>query len=216
MPTVTVKPVDETYDDRANESWPAVEYTGLPAVSADGAFVAVVEERDGWGHVVAFGVRVLDVASSATGAWIPLNASTKAPRGAPALKRAVPAMQQRAKMAAGFFTTQPWELLVGGDTAPSEDGSWRVEGARIVVTSTDAGQPKRLVITDATTNDALADMDVSSWSRANVRCAGTTVELVGVSRPRRVAVFRQGVGPTTHACDGVVVPMAYRVVRLAK
>lgn len=47
-------------DEQACEGWSSFAYDYLPAVTTDGAIAAVVEERDGWGHVPDPGVRFVD------------------------------------------------------------------------------------------------------------------------------------------------------------
>ncbi len=62
-------PHADDVDSQSLEGWPELAYTGLPAVSLDGSQVAVVEERDGWGHVPVPGIRILGGAQER---WFPL------------------------------------------------------------------------------------------------------------------------------------------------
>ena len=48
------------------ERWSSFAYDHLPAVTTDGAIAAVVEERDGWGHVPDPGVRFVDTRDGAS------------------------------------------------------------------------------------------------------------------------------------------------------
>lgn len=48
------------------EGWSSFAYDSLPAVTTDGAIAAVVEERDGWGHVPDPGVRFVDTRDGAS------------------------------------------------------------------------------------------------------------------------------------------------------
>jgi hypothetical protein len=216
VPRITVKPIDDAYDDRDNEGWPIVTYEGLPAVSADGTRVLLVEERDGWAHVPVFGLRVVSVEPTAKGEWHPLAPSANAPAGAKQRARMVGTLQSRAKAIEAALDQTMWELLAGENAEPAGDGSWKLEGLHIVLGRSDAQEPKTLRITDTANGDLLTDQDITGWTRKGVRCAGTDIALRGISRARRVVVFSQGVGPTGHDCDGVAVATAYRAVRLAR
>lgn len=212
VPRAEARPITDTYDDRANEGWPELVYTGFPAVSADGAKVLLVEERDGSGHVAAFGVRVIDAPTSKSSEWFPFGTTAKPPRTRPSLVASVATINARASAMHGKLAKTEWRALEGAEAPPDEAGVWHVRGLSIAVTWTkdDVPQPKRLVIADERTKAKLGEHDLGAWSRKGVRCAMNDLVLRGVSDA--LLVFSQGVGPTLHDCDGVIVPTAYRVV----
>lgn len=61
-----VRPKKWVCDDQACEGWSSFAYDFLPAVTTDGAIAAVVEERDGWGHVPDPGVRFVETKDGAS------------------------------------------------------------------------------------------------------------------------------------------------------
>jgi len=209
-------PITDSYDDRPNEGWPEISYEGFPAVSADGTRVALVEERDGWRHVPRFGVRIIDAATAKSVEWFELSLSGTAPASRRASVASVPTMAKRAAAMNETLAKTEWLALVGTDAAPDASDVWHVRPLAIAVTWTtdELPQPKRLVVRDEGTTALVADRDLATWSRKGIKCARNDLQLVGASE--RLLVFKQGVGPTLHDCDGVAVPTAYRVVPLAR
>ncbi|MEA2747678.1 MAG: hypothetical protein QOI41_1821 [Myxococcales bacterium] len=69
-----IRPVKWLCDEQECEGAPRFAYDYLPAVSADGEHVAIVEERDGWGHTRVPGVRVVNSSSGASEQFFPVVA----------------------------------------------------------------------------------------------------------------------------------------------
>ena len=215
-PTVKMTPVDDSYDDRANESWPVFEYDGLPAISTDGTKIAAVEERDGWGHTPVPGIRILDAATGRSLEFLPLVPPGTAPGGSAALQRLAPTFQARTGAANAKLARTQWESLagVGGDRTAGPE--WAVDGWKIKCDrQPDSDELARLTVVDSASGKVLLDRNLATWSRANINCATPDLRLVGVSRARKIAVFRQQLGGTLHNCDGVPVPVEYRIVHLS-
>lgn len=216
VPHVQVQPITDDYDDRAHEGWPPLVYTGFPAVSEDGAKILLVEERDGFAHTAAFGVRVLDGISGQSTEWYPFGTVRQAPATRPLLVASVPRIEARIRAMETKLAKTAWRALEGNEARPDDQGVWHVRALSIGVswTAEDEPQPRRLVVTDERTRATLVERDLAGWSRKGVRCAKNDLVLRGVSETS--IVFSQHVGPTLHDCDGVVVPTAYRVVSFAR
>ena len=211
-------------DNESLEGWPAYAYTNLPAVSADGSLIAVVEERDGDGHRPVPGIRILS-ARGGTHAWFPLVPPAPKP-GSPGeeaemlttFKALVDAANRElgartwiplrrppaAKVSeAGRDRTVTWDI--GRHTLVHELADY--DEAR------DWGQPPtRIVVLDATGAEVLALPETrTSWDVGG-GCNFRSWSLVGVREEPGIALYQLELGMGGHDCDGVVQPHDWRVV----
>lgn len=220
------------------EWWPTYGYDYLPAVRADGALVAVVEERDGWGHTKTPGVRFVATSDGSTAAFHPLVT------GANDMRTYAVVNARRAEFSAlvdaanaGLDAQAWWPLLPPGEpTIELDEGKgfrkaalaegcescrvrvrWSVTG--VVVTLTGRrfqgfGIPPAdaELATVAVDGKEVARVRAAAWPRA-ASCSTTVLTPVGVRREARTAVFTETAVETTHACDGVAEPRVWHPVR---
>lgn len=215
-PRVSMKKLDDTYDGRANEGWPVFEYEGLPALSEDGTKLAVVEERDGWGHTPVPGVRVVDTATGRSLQFLALVPAGKGPEALAALAKLETVFKARIAAANEALAKVKWESLadVTADNAKDRDG-WKVDGLAIAVewATSEPGDLKKVAIRDAASNQILVERDATPWRRT-MACATPDLRLIGSNRAKKLVAFSQHLGSTLHNCDGIAIPKEYRIVRL--
>ena len=186
-------------DEQSLEGGAPLRFANLPAVSVDGELIAVVEERDGWGHVPVPGVRLL-ARDGTTVTWLPIaGTDAQATAAADAVNRelarhtwtrlALPTPTTRALPDDGLET----ELTFGPYAAhywQRHDGDTRLPPAEIRVVD-GAGH----VVAERRDTER-------AWS-APPACNLPAFQLVGVSATARVMLFTTGLGMGGHNCDGV-------------
>jgi hypothetical protein len=199
-PRIKKRALGPDEEDQMFEGHPPFAYDDLPAIADDGSRVAVVEERDGWKHTPVPGVRILEIPGGKTLAWLPL----------------VPNPDARVKAANEELAKVRWRPLAheAQEKTPQGRIDWSVDGLTISLHGGEPGAPDRVTIADEASGAALFETPGTAWARKPHRCATPDLRLVGASRAHRVVVFRQQLGPTTHACDGVAIPVDYRVAKL--
>ncbi len=206
--------------EQAQEGWPEYEYAGLPAISEDATKVAVVEERDGWGHTKTPGVRVLDNTGK-TLSWLPLVPATGAPANEANAKKAEPTFKGYVTRANAELTKTKWVALSAPEASPKAlTGSYLVtmQVGPVALRMTFASKaeyeghavPKALSFKNASTS-SLVEVDPTTWP-ARPACATPSFTVVGMTTT--LAVFHQHLGTTSHACDGVPVSHDWRVVKV--
>ncbi|MEO7094520.1 MAG: hypothetical protein ABI175_14790 [Polyangiales bacterium] len=193
-------------DGQGLEGGTPLRYRNLPAISADGSVLAVVEERDGWGHVDP-GIRLIDREGHSV-MWLPLDGTGAAVTAAVARANAElrerawvpldrPAVTNRTLADARSETT----LTLGSYTAVYErrdDGNFWLPPSRITVT--------------ANGRSLVSRTDTESAWLAQPRCNLPAFELVGASASPGVILFRTGLGMGGHNCDGVKQPPTWHVL----
>ena len=194
-------------DEQSLEGGAPLRYKHFPAVSADGAVIAVVEERDGWGHTSVPGVRLLD-RNGATLKRLALGGD----RGA-----AEPLVAQ-ANAALGAYTWLPVEMppVKHREVSDTESES-RLVLADFAVTYNQRSNgdysrpPYRIKVT---THDGrvINERNVETeWSH-EPGCNLPAFEFVGGNATARVVLFKTGLGMGGHNCDGVEQPPAWHIL----
>ncbi len=209
-------------DDQGHEGWPDYEYAGLPAVTEDGAKVAVVEERDGWGHTKTPGVRILDATGKSVG-WFPVTpAGMPAPKSEVVMKQAEKALNDLLKKANDELAKGKWLPLRTGPVTTKSDAKGFVATMQVGVIAVrmsfpsqddyDGRVPPTEISLRNTKTMLMTAVDSSGWL-STAKCATPSFSVVGLNEKAKVVVFHQHIGATTHACDGVAVPHDWRVAK---
>ena len=189
----------ETCDEQSLEGGAPLRYKNLPAVSTDGTLIAVVEERDGWGHVPVPGIRLID----RTGATVkrlsvggdrvaaePLVAQANGELAEHTwLPLALPEMDQRELS----DTESATEMFVGDFSVTyrrRNDGDVWLPPSVITVAA--KGGAKIVERTDTET----------AWHNPP-SCNLPSFGPVGANATARVVLFTTGLGMGGHNCDGV-------------
>jgi hypothetical protein len=220
------------------EGWPTYAYDYLPAASADGDVVAVVEERDGWGHTRTPGVRFVATSSGASAAFHPLVTGTNDVTSyavVTARRTEFAALVDAANTA--LDARAWWPLLPPGEPAIELDqgngfreasGADGCEACRVRVRWSVAGivvtlTGRKFIGSGIPPNDAdLATVAVDGKEVARARagawpkapsCSTTVLEPIGVRREARVVVFTETRVLTTHFCDGIEEPRVWHSMR---
>lgn len=193
-------------DGQILEGGVPLRYAKFPAVSTDGKVIAVVEERDGWGHVKP-GVRLLD-RDGRTVQWFSFEGAREVARGA--VERANKELATRAWVPLTKPEVSSKELaddlaetaLAFGDYTAvykrRNDGDYWLPPSEIRVTDTQG----RVVAERTDTERA--------WAAGNA-CNLPAFELVGTSAKPGVILFKTGLGMGGHNCDGVLQPPHWHV-----
>ncbi len=219
IPKVVLKKVYT--GEQEQEGWPQYEYTGLPAAADDGSKVAVVEERDGWGHTKTPGIRILDATGKSVG-WFALVPPGRSPANEATATKMEPTFQGLVKKANDELAKTTWLALSSPPATTRMDGkSFRATvnvgpvALRMSFLSEDDYKgrvvPEAMSIVNSKTS-SLTTIDTATWA-AKARCATPSFKVVGLNEKARIAVFHQQLGTTSHACDGVAVPHDWRVVK---
>lgn len=227
-------------EEQQCEGWPTFAYDYLPAVTKDGATLAVVEERDGWGHVPDPGVRFLDATKATSVAFHPLARGERDITSYAAFAKRKTELEDLVAKANEALDARSWVTLLPVKDPPTFvdrgkgweklDGAvddckscrfrtdWSVAAVTVSLISkafaggvAAPGALERASVTvDGRTVKTVTDM--TSW-RAKKGCAERILQLVGIRRDPNVAAFLETSGSTTHACDGKREPQEYRVLR---
>jgi hypothetical protein len=195
--------------DQDCEGAPRFAYDYLPAVSADGHHVAIVEERDGWAHTRMPGVRVSSTDSGASEAFfsviVPGVDLTRDLRR----KAEYESLVRTGNEGLAAFDFRP---LFPATEETSESGRTilRVAGIQIEVSSPDQPRPE-IVIRHGTVTKHVPTHDWDPGSGCSLRA----FRFAGARPDVRVAVFVSEITMTGHNCDGVAErqPWAVRAVR---
>lgn len=194
-------------DDQMLEGGVPLRYSRFPAVARDGSLVAVIEERDGWGHVKP-GVRLLD-REGRTVKWFSLEGTGDDAQAA-------------VERANAELATRDWVPL----TRPELDhkelsvdlGETKIAfGAYTAVYKRrNEGNywlpPSELRVTDARGRVVVERKDTERAWHAQNACNLPAFELVGASAKPSVILFRTGLGMGGHDCDGIVQPPHWHVL----
>ncbi len=194
-------------DGQCLEGGLPLRYRDLPAVSRDGQWIAVIEERDGWGHVRP-GIRVLDRRGRSK-TWLPLHGT-----GATARKRVESANRALAR--------RTWVALAAPAPSHRELSDELVEttltltGATVVYRRRSDGNvwlpPSSIRVTGADGHAIVERTDTErAWS-APPRCNLPRFELVGASASAGIVLFATRLGLGGHDCDGVLQPPSWHVL----
>ncbi|MBX3160700.1 MAG: hypothetical protein KF773_32335 [Deltaproteobacteria bacterium] len=223
---ITTPGPDDGDMGRRLEGYPPFEYDHLPAVSVDRTKVAVVEERDGWGHTATPGVRILDVASGKTVTWLPVVGGDRWPDDA-AVGRSRAAIEELVAAANAVLARTSWHPLAtpGEPTTTGEDAdrivAWTLGPHTVTMTyapddpyaEDPRSLPSTIVITDSAGRQVTRVDDVRNRWRHTARCATPSFSLAAVHPASHILVFHQKLGLTSHDCDGVNVPDDWRILR---
>ena len=197
-------------DGQSLEGGAPLRYRRFPAIARDGSVLAVVEERDGWGHVRP-GVRLID-RDGRTVEWLALGGTGDAVRVAIVRANAAlasrdwvvleePAQQGR-ELADDLSETT---LAFAGFTATyrrrNDGNTWL--------------PPSQIRVVDARGRVVAERTDTERAWAASPACNMPRFELVGASASPGVLLFRTGLGMGGHNCDGVVQPPAWHVLTFA-
>lgn len=193
-------------EDQMLEGGAPLRYEHLPVIAADGSVLAVVEERDGWGHVRP-GVRLIDLAGTSV-AWFPLAdngdlAAAVAKANAALRARAwVPVVRPEVTHATIDDDHSETTLSIGPYTAVyqrTNDGNYWLP-------------PSRITVRDARGTELVTRTDTERAWHAPPRCNLPHFELVGASAAPGAILFKTGLGMGGHNCDGVAQPPAWHVL----
>lgn len=197
-------------DEQSLEGGAPLRFANLPAVTLEGDLIAVVEERDGWGHVPVPGVRILG-RDGMTITWLPIaGTGAQAATAAGAVNRELarhtwtrimrPAPTTRALPADGLET----EVTFGPYTAHYRQ---RHDGDTLL-------PPAEIRVVDGAGHVIAERRDTEhAWS-APPTCNLPAFQLVGVSATARVMLFTTGLGMGGHNCDGVEQRPSWHVLAL--
>lgn len=218
-------------DEQECEAKPTIAYDYLPAVTTDRATVAVVEERDGWGHVPHPGVRLLhengrtELLRTVTGASTSTFAEFQAKRAA---HEAAVADTNRALAARTFVPLLP---MTAKDTQTFSGGRWGTTGTPKDKTrkAWAAGGVVLYVVYkngEGASNDGtsfeeiVVEQDGKEVKRARGQtfgdkpgCSARKLVVTGVRPDLKVLAFGFTNGMTGHNCDGTAEPQVHHVVR---
>lgn len=194
-------------DDQLLEGGVPLRYANFPAVARDGSLVAVIEERDGWGHVKP-GVRLLD-REGRTVTWFSLEGTGDVAKAA-------------VERANAELATRDWVPLTKPELNHKElsDELSETELAfgdyTAVYTRRNEGNywlpPSGIRVTDARARAVVERTDTErAWAAQNA-CNLPSFELVGVSARPGVILFMTGLGMGGHDCDGILQPPHWHVL----
>ena len=196
-------------DTQSLENGVPLRYLQFPAIARDGSVLAVVEERDGGGHIRP-GVRLID-RDGRTVQWLALDVTGDAARSVTAANAAlatrnwvalsVPAKHEQqladdlveTRLGVGGFTAVYQQRNAGDGWLPPSDIHVEDARGRVVAHRTDTEQ---------------------AWT-APPACNLPSFELVGASATPGVLLFMTGPGTGSHACDGVAQPPTWHVLTFA-
>jgi hypothetical protein len=194
-------------DGQILEGGVPLRYAKFPAVSSDGSVLAVVEERDGWGHVKP-GVRLLG-RDGRTVQWFSLEG------GRDVVKGAVERVNKE-------LATRSWVPLGKPEVSQKDLADDLTETAlafgdyTAVYTRRNDGNewlpPSEIRITDPLGRVVAERKDTErAWAASNA-CNMPRFELVGTSAKPGVLLFMTGLGMGGHNCDGVLQPPHWHVL----
>jgi hypothetical protein len=194
-------------DGQSLEGGVPLRYQDLPAVAADGSVIAVVEERDGWGHVRP-GIRLID-RTGRSRQWLALD-------GTGDVARANIAQANRE------LATRAWVALEAPRVAVRElsdelsETTLTLDGVTAVYQRRHDGNvrlpPSWIRVTDARGRVLAERRDTeSAWDRGPA-CNMPRFELVGASARPGVVLFATRLGMGGHNCDGVVQSPVWHVL----
>lgn len=219
-------------EDQECEGKPTLAYDYLPAVAADGT-VALVEERDGWGHVSKPGIRF--VGADGKTAFVPtvtgqptgsFEVFSKHKREHEAAITNANAELNRRQMRAMFLDPAPKaEVLIGKDWKPSDGAG--AQGARVRTRYRTGDVEVQVVLADGhepATPSNLHEIVVLQAGREVLRRAGKSfADRSGCSARAmtppyahadlHTVAFSFTNGMTSHACDGKEEPQVHHVLR---
>lgn len=209
-------------EEQACEGGPEFAYDGLPAVSANGDHVAIVEERDGWGHTPAPGVRIVNATTGASERFLSLAVPSVDLRRDLSKKSVYEARIRAANEALSAYDLRPlWpadehrgEPVDGAEGKPVRVVA-RVAGVRIEMRYGDrAVSTEKLLEVVVEHGGVTKRVAAGAWDAGGV-CSHRAFRLSGLRPDVRVAVFVSEITSTTHGCDGVPEPQPWpvRVVR---
>ncbi|MDX2094210.1 MAG: hypothetical protein SFX73_40640 [Kofleriaceae bacterium] len=194
-------------DGQILEGGVPLRYAQFPAVSTDGSVIAVVEERDGWGHVKP-GVRLLD-RGGRTVQWFSLEGERAVAKGA--VERTNKELATRTWVPLRTPAVSSKELTpdVLAETALAFGDYTAVYKRR-----NDGNvwlPPSEIRVTDARGQVIAERTDTErAWAAENA-CNMPAFELVGASAKPGVILFKTGLGMGGHNCDGVLQPPHWHV-----
>jgi len=184
-----------------------LRYHQLPAVTTDGSLIAVVEERDGWGHVSP-GIRFLDREGKSV-SWFPLD-GTRATVDSKVAK-ANAALREHAWIP--LSRPLPTQVPIDPDhvRATLTIGTYTATYER-----TNQGDywlpPSRITVRDAQGRELVSRTDTERAWLSLPRCNLPHFVFFAANASPGVLLFKTELGMGGHNCDGVEQPPAWHVL----
>lgn len=190
---------DWTGDGQMLEGGVPLRFIHLPAVSVDGAVIAVAEERNGWGAVPIPGIRLID-RRGRTLRWLPLGGVE--PAVTTAIRDANAALAEHRWLPLVMPEAQTTEL-----SAVSVETTLVLDHHRVIYRQRDEGDywlpPSIIRVIDRQGATILTRTDTESAWSASPPCSLPAFQLVGANDSVGVVLFTTGLGLGSHNCDGV-------------
>lgn len=199
-----IRIVAATCEAQECERGQVLAYDNLPAIDATGDLVALIEERDGWGHVAQVGVHLV----SERGAVAFWPTATSGPQG---VADANADLARRAMRPLLPFAESTSATLADGKRSVSfVQGDVRVTVLDPRDNEPDAIRFELLVVTQ---NGREVARRTGASLPDQAGCSSRKMVLEGARGDVRALALTYTNGTTSHACDGVAEPQVHHVVR---
>lgn len=199
-------------DGQQLEGGRPLRFANFPAVSDDGALIAVVEDRDGWGHVPSPGVRLLD-RRGATARWLPVDGE-----GIDATTAIPAANAELAKHAWAPLVAPPPTVREIDDT--ESETTLAFDGYTVRFHQRSDGDvwlpPSEIHVTETSSGKLLVERrdTETAWSKPPA-CNLPHFDFVGANGKHGIVLFTTDLGMGGHNCDGVLQRPSWHVLAFA-
>ena len=207
-----VRAVTWICQEQSCEGGPVLAYDYLPAVSADGKFVAHVEERDGWGHTKRVGVRVTSTETGESADFFPVVVRARDMTTMEAALRHKGEHEALIRAANAGLAAYDFRPLFP-ETSSTDCGAGKPGCARRLVPELaidvvskdehDATSPGIAKVIVRQGGKEMVRVDARDWDPES-GCSTRAFGLLGARADAHVAVFLSTIVMTGHNCDGVV------------